>query len=79
MLIALLNGTREISYYITGCLIAAAGYLLKVLFSIWSTSVSHTATYEVLRQIRRKLTAYNAFTWINWRIFKDFRGFNNTR
>lgn len=55
MLIALLNGTREISYYITGCLIAAAGYLLKVLFSIWSTSVSHTATYEVLRQIRRKL------------------------
>ena len=30
LLIALLNGTREISYYITGCLIAAAGYLLKV-------------------------------------------------
>ena len=33
----------------------AAGYLLKVLFSIWSTSVSHTATFEVLKEIRKKL------------------------
>lgn len=30
-------------------------------------------------RLQLAITAYNAFTWINWRIFKDFRGFNNTR
>lgn len=55
MLIALIGGTKEISFFVAYCLMAAAGYLLKVLFSIWSTSVSHTATFEVLKEIRKKL------------------------
>lgn len=55
ILIALIDGSRELSFYAGYCLVAAVGYLLKVLFSIWSTSVSHTATYKVLREIRRKL------------------------
>ena len=55
MLIALIGGTKEISFFAAYCLMAAAGYLLKVLFSIWSTSVSHTATFEVLKEIRKKL------------------------
>lgn len=55
ILIALIDGSRELSLYAGYCLAAAVGYLLKVLFSIWSTSVSHTATYKVLREIRRKL------------------------
>lgn len=53
MLIALIGGTKEISFFAGYCLMAAAGYLLKVLFSIWSTSVSHTATFEVLKEIRK--------------------------
>lgn len=55
MLIALMDGGHELSFYAMCCLIAAAGYLLKVVFSIWSTSVSHTATFEVLKEIRKKL------------------------
>lgn len=55
MLTALLDGNGELSFYAACCLLAAAGYLLKVLFSVWSTSVSHTATFEVLREIRKKL------------------------
>ena len=55
MVIALLSGVAERAYYGRWCLIAAAGYLLKVLFSIWSTSVSHTATYKTLREIRKTL------------------------
>ena len=55
MVIALLDGVADSVYYGRWCLIAAAGYLLKVLFSIWSTSVSHTATYKTLREIRKTL------------------------
>lgn len=55
MLVALLDGNRELSFYAGCCLTAAVGYLLKVLFSIWSTSVSHTATFEVLKEMRKKL------------------------
>ncbi len=55
MLIALLGGVEDPAYYGRWCLIAAVGYLLKVLFSIWSTSVSHTATYKTLREIRKTL------------------------
>ncbi len=57
MLVALLDGSRELAFYGEWCLIAAAGYLLKVLFSIWSTTVSHTATFEVLKEIRKKLVS----------------------
>lgn len=55
MLIALIDGNRELSFYGICCLIAAAGYALKAVFSIWSASVSHTATFEVLKEIRKKL------------------------
>lgn len=55
MLVALIDGNNELSFYAGCCLVAAAGYLLKVIFSIWSTSVSHTATFEVLKEIRKKL------------------------
>lgn len=55
MLIALIDGSRGFSFYAGCCLIAAAGYLLKVVLSIWSTCVSHTATFEVLKEIRKKL------------------------
>ena len=51
----MIGGAKEISFFAAYCLMAAVGYLLKVLFSIWSTSVSHTATFEVLKEIRKKL------------------------
>ncbi|WP_353096141.1 hypothetical protein [Tissierella praeacuta] len=55
MVIGLINGNQESEFYGVMCLVAAGGYLLKVIFSIWSTSVSHTATFEVLKEIRKKI------------------------
>lgn len=46
MVIALLGSVADSAYYGRWCLLAAAG--LKVLFSIWSTSVSHSVTYKTL-------------------------------
>lgn len=53
MVIALLGSVADSAYYGRWCLLAAAG--LKVLFSIWSTSVSHSVTYKTLREIRKTL------------------------
>ena len=40
----------------TACMVALCGYLGKVLFSSLSTTVSHTAAYYTLRDIRGRLT-----------------------
>ena len=37
------------------CGLALAGYGGKALFSTWSTSLSHTATYHTLRRVRQNL------------------------
>lgn len=55
MIVALLDGQREMRFYTVWCVIAVAGYLLKVLLSIRSTSISHTATYRVLKDIRKQM------------------------
>lgn len=50
----LLNG-MEVSSCLPWCGIALAGYMGKSIFSTLSTSVSHTATFHTLRDIRKKL------------------------
>ncbi len=55
MIVALLTGNSETRFYMIWCGIAASGYLFKVLFSIWSTSMSHSATYLVLKDIRKRM------------------------
>lgn len=39
------------------CFCLGAGYAGKAVFSTWSTSMSHTATYHTLRELRKKLLA----------------------
>ena len=48
---------KEISFYIFWCAVAAGGYILKGVFNGISTSVSHTATYLTMKEIRQKLVA----------------------
>lgn len=55
MLVHLMSGGNAFSFYLRWCGIAAAGYILRVIFANWSTSVSHQATYRVLRDIRKAL------------------------
>ncbi|MFV0414093.1 MAG: ABC transporter ATP-binding protein, partial [Oscillospiraceae bacterium] len=57
MLVQLMAGQTEFSFYLAWCAIAAAGYCLRVLFANWSTSVSHQATYAVLRNMRKAMVS----------------------
>ena len=52
----MLDGEQDFSRYVTACMVALCGYLGKVLFSSLSTTVSHTAAYYTLRDIRGRLT-----------------------
>lgn len=55
MIQMLLDQTPELSSYLPWCAAAMLGYLGKVVFSSFSTSISHTATYYTLRDLRKKL------------------------
>ena len=55
MLIGLIGTERSFSFYIFWGIVAAVGYLAKSTFAILSTSVSHTATFLALRDIRKQI------------------------
>jgi len=48
---------RDISFFAMWCTAAAAGYIAKGIFNGLSTSISHTATYLTMKEIRQKLIA----------------------
>lgn len=52
---SLLKDTVQLSLLIKAVSVASIGYIGKVIFSCLSTTVSHTATYHTLRDIRKKL------------------------
>ena len=53
----MLSGEQNFSRYVTAGIIALCGYFGKVLFSSLSTTISHTATYYTLRNLRENITA----------------------
>lgn len=55
MLIGLIGTERNFSFYILWGIIAVVGYLAKSTFAILSTSISHTATFLALRDIRKQI------------------------
>ena len=57
MIIALIEGGRVLSFYLTWCGVAAAGFLLKTVFANISTTLSHKATFSVISEVRFALTA----------------------
>ena len=52
----LMEGNKELSYYMIRCLIIAALWLGRVLFHALSTAMSHRATFAVLGEIRKRCT-----------------------
>ena len=52
----MLSGEQNYSRYVTAGIIALCGYFGKVLFSCLSTTISHTATYYTLRDLRENIT-----------------------
>lgn len=57
MVVKLIGGEKNISYYGFWCVLAAAGFILKTIFMNLSTTVSHTATYATLEEIRLRLVS----------------------
>ncbi len=53
----LLENTADFSYCVNQCLMMALFYVLDRLFHGASTTLSHKATFEVLANVRRRLTA----------------------
>lgn len=57
MIVRLLEGNRDTAFYLNWCLVAAGGYIVKVLLSSLSTTISHAATYLTLKDIRSSLVS----------------------
>lgn len=52
----LMEGKKELSYYLLRCMIIAAFWLGRVLFHALSTTTSHKATFAVLGEMRKRCT-----------------------
>lgn len=55
IIINLVTGKSELYIYLMYSIVTAVGYIAKTVFSNWSTSLSHTATFLTLKGIRKKL------------------------
>lgn len=55
MIVRLISGHREVSFYLQWCLIAGGSYVLKAILMGVSTRASHEATFQVLSEVRRKI------------------------
>ena len=57
ILIGLIQGERDTGFYLTWCIAALAGYLLRAILYAFALSMSHRATFSILKNIRERLLA----------------------
>ena len=55
IIVSMINGEKDVNYYLILCGIALLAYILKVVFANVSTTISHSATWKTLRNIRLKM------------------------
>ena len=55
IMLCLMNGTANLSVYALWCGVTLLGFALKLLFANLSTTVSHTATFQTLKEIRIRI------------------------
>src|SRR5699024_11491034 len=53
ILVALLTGQRDWNFYLLWCMVALGGYLAKTLLYNLALYLSHKATFQILRDIRK--------------------------
>ena len=58
--VALLTGQRDWNFYLLWCMVALGGYLAKTLLYNLALSLSHKATFQILRDIRKMVLSQNA-------------------
>ena len=57
ILIGLIQGERDTGFYLSWCITALAGYLLRAILYAFALSMSHRATFSILKNIRERLLA----------------------
>ncbi len=57
IIIGLLNGNTDTDYYVTWCLAALAGYALRAILYALALSMSHKATFSILKNMRERILA----------------------
>lgn len=55
VIMGIVGSHRDIAYYLLWCGIGLAGYLVKTLFYNLALSMSHRATFSILKDIRRQV------------------------
>lgn len=55
IIIGLLNGNPNTNYYAAWCLAALAGYALRAILYALALSMSHKATFSILKNIRERI------------------------
>lgn len=55
IVIALINGNRDMGFYAKWCAAALAGYLVRSVFYAVALSVSHKSTFSILKEIRERI------------------------
>ena len=55
ILIGLIQGERDRGFYLSWCMAALAGYLLRAILYALALSMSHRATFSILKNIRKRL------------------------
>ena len=55
IIIGLLNGNTEMQFYILWCGLALAGFLLQAILYSLALSMSHKATFSILKSIRERI------------------------
>ena len=55
IILGLLSGTQESSFYLTWCAVALVGFLLRATLYSLALSQSHKATFAILKSIREKV------------------------
>ncbi|NLG02989.1 MAG: ABC transporter ATP-binding protein [Clostridia bacterium] len=55
VIIGVVQNQKELSYYLVWCLIGLIGYVMRTLFYNLALSVSHEATFSILKDIRQRI------------------------
>ena len=55
IIIGLLHGETAMNGYLWWCALALAGFVLRAVLYTWALGMSHTATFEILRQVRAQI------------------------
>ena len=55
IMLCLIDGVTALNTYALWCGVILLGFTLKLLFSTLSTTVSHTATFQTLKEVRIKI------------------------